>query len=212
MPQESDRDVREEVGISLFWRELIGDYEYGRYNPDDMLRWYDALELRGPEEIRDLVNERYSGRPMSAVLGIVSGAPHPPIWLVREWLAHYENKVSTGAYWMAAAGFVLLCFMIGPLVSGMLRLTPLSTYYLDPPFAGPQVSQVPVTPQGSMSLSATSNAPPAVATAGATGPTSRGIAGAATGATPAGGSTGAANVGLSAGATSPGPAVGSNQP
>ncbi len=211
MAQESDRDIREEVGISLFWRELIGDYEYGRFNPEDMLRWYDALKLRGPEEIRDLINERYTGRPGLVVRGIVAGAPHPPIWLIREWLAKYENKVSTGAYWMAAFGFVLFIGMFVPFLSGMTRLTPLSTYVMHPPFGGPQVYQ-PAAPQTGPALSAVGTAPPAVSSPGPTGPTSAGIAGAATGVSPSTGTTGGANVGLSAGAVSPAPAVGNNQP
>ena len=211
MPQESDRDIRQEVGISLFWRELIGDYEYGRFNPEDMLRWYDALQLRGALEIRTLIDERYTGRPVSVVLGVVSGAPHPPIWLVREWLAYYENKVSTGAYWMAAAGFIAICFLVVPVFHGIQDLTPLSTYVLHPPFGGPQVYQ-PAGLQTSNPLTATVSAPPLVSIPGPTGPTSGGIAGVATGATPAGGTTGAANVGLSSGAVSPAPAVGSTQP
>jgi hypothetical protein len=210
MARESDRDVREEVGISLFWRELIGDYEYGRFDPDDMIRWYDALTLRGPLEIRDLIDERYTGRPGSSVRGIVSGAPHPPVWLVREWLAHFENKVRTGGYWMAAAGFVLFCGIVFPIVSGVTQLTPLSTYAMHPPFGGPQVT--PATQPPNYSLPSSSLTPPAVSSPGPTGPSSAGIAGVATGASPAGGTTGAANVGLSAGVISPAPAVGNTQP
>ena len=211
MAQESDRDIREEVGISLFWRELIGDYEYGRFNPDDMLRWYDALQLRGPEEIRELIDERYHGRPVSTVLGIVSRAPHPPIWLVREWLALYENKVRTRPYWLAAFVVVGLCFIFFPMLHGVQDLTPISPYYLHPPFGGPQVYQ-PSTPAGPTALTAVNSVPPLVTPPGPTGPQSAGIAGAATGASPAGGATGAANIGLSAGAPSPAPSVGSLQP
>ncbi len=211
MPQESDRDIREEVGISLFWRELIGDYEYGRFNPEDMIRWYDALQLRGPDEIRDLINERYTGRPGTVVRGVVAGAPHPPIWLVREWLALYENKVRTGGYWMAAAAFVVFCGLFVPFIAGTTRLTPLSTYVMHPPFGGPQTFQ-PNGPASGPVLSATNTVPPAVSVPGPTGPTSGGIAGAATGVSPAGGTTGAVNGGLSAGAVSPAPGIGATQP
>ena len=211
MAEESDRDIREEVGISLFWREMIGDYEYGRFNPADMLRWYDALKLRGPDEIRTLVDERYTSRPVSTVQGIVAGAPHPPTWLVREWLAHFEDKVTTGGYWMAAAGFILLCLIAAPVLNGMTRLTPLSTFIKHPPFGGPQVYQ-PQNQQSANSLAATVTAPPATLSTGQTGAASQGLAGAATGASPPGGTTGPSSGGLSAGATSPAPAVGSNQP
>ena len=212
MPEESDRDIRQEVGISLFWRELIGDYDYGRFNPEDMLRWYDALELRGPDEIRELIDERYSGRPMSAVHGIVAAAPHPPLWLVREWVEHYETKVSTSGYWLGAICFVLLAFAIAPFLNSVQSLTPLSTYIMQPPFGGPQTFQPASTSQNNDSLSATVTSPPAISTPGPTGPQSGGIAGVATGSSPAGGTTGAANIGLSAGATSPAPAVGNTQP
>ena len=130
---------------------------------------------------------------------------------MREWLALHETKISTKPYWLAAAGFTLFCFMVMPLIAGMTRLTPLSPYYLNPPFGGPQVFQ-PTGPKSLTPLVPTQSSPPTVTSPGPTGPSSAGIAGVATGATPAGGATGAANVGLSAGATSAAPSVGGNQP
>ena len=208
MAQDTGRDIREEVRISLFWRALIGDLEYVKYKPEDMLRWYDALHLRGPLEISELIDERYTGRPGLAVVGIVAGAPHPPVWLVREWLAHHEQKIRTAPYWVATAAFILLFFMVGPLMYGLTRLRPVSMYVMKPPNNGPQVYQ-PTTPNGS-NFMPNATQPPVTVTPGLTSPHSNGIAGAASGASPVGGATGAANVGISAGAVSPGPS--SSQP
>jgi hypothetical protein len=209
MPEDTGRDIREEVRISLFWRALIGDYQYVKFNPDDMLRWYDALELRGPQEIRELIDERYTGRPGLTVLGVVSGAPHPPIWLVRDWLMHYETKVRTAPYWVASVAFVTLCFLLGPFLYGLTALKPVSTYVMNPPDNAPQVYQ-PSGPSNT-SLSANSTQPPATFAPGVTSPHSGGIAGAASGASPNGGMTGPTNSGLSAGAVSAPPAVGGQQ-
>ncbi len=209
MGRDSGRDIREEVRIAIFWRALIGDYEYVKFNPDDMLRWYDALELRGPDEIRLMMTERYSTRPVRAMLGVVTAAPHPPVWLVREWLAHYEQKLRTGHLWTATAGFLVLSFMAFPALHGCADLTPVNMYVMNPPSGGPQVS-APQAPVGS-NFNPALTEPPAVFTPSVTGPKSGGIAGAATGASPAGGTTGATNGGLSAGATSAAPAVGGTQ-
>lgn len=203
MAQDTGRDIREEVRISLFWRALLGDLEYVKYRPEDMLRWYDALHLRGPMEVRELVDERYSDQQGGAVLGLVSGAPHPPTWIVREWLMHHEQKVRTAPYWVATAAFVLLFFMVGPLLYGLTALRPVSMYVMHPPSNGPQVYE-PTTPTGS-NFMPNATQPPPTAMPGMTSPHSAGIAGAASGASPAGGSTGAANVGISAGAVSAGP-------
>jgi hypothetical protein len=209
MPEDSGRDIREEVRISLFWRALVGDYEYVKFNPDDMLRWYDGLELRGPLEIRELIDERYTGRPGLTVVGIVSGAPHPPIWLVRDWLMHHEHKVKTAPYWVATAAFVLLCFMVAPLLYGITALKPLSPYVMTPPSNGPQVYS-PTTPTGSNYVPSPTTPPPTF-TPGQTSPHSSGIAGGAMGVAPAGGATGPTNSGLSSGATSGAPQVGGGQ-
>jgi hypothetical protein len=210
MAEDTGRDIREEVKISLFWRALIGDYEYVKFNPDDMLRWYDALELRGPLEIREVINERYSSRPVSRVQGIVSGAPHPPTWLVRDWLMHHENKITTGRYWIAAAAFVLLFFMVGPLMYGLTTLKPLSTYVMHPPNSGPEPYQ-PAMPSGS-NFTPTPQQPPATFTPGQTSPHSSGIAGAAMGLSPVGGVTGSTNGGLSAGVSTATSSSGGTQP
>jgi hypothetical protein len=210
MAQDSDRDIREEVGVALFWRELIGDYEYVKFNPDDMLRWYDALTLRGPEEIRELMDERYSGRPMGVVQGIVTGKPHPPAWLVREWLMHHETKIRTGGYWMAAGGFVLLSFIVAPFMYGCTTLTPVNMYVMNPPNNQPQPYQASA-PVGS-NFTAPPTTPPVAFMPGQTTPQSGGIAGAAMGTAPAAGVTGSANVGLSNGAVTPAPAIGGSPP
>jgi hypothetical protein len=211
MTRDTGRDVRSEIKIALFWRKLIGDYEYIKFNPEDMLRWYDALELRGPDEIRQLVTERYGTRPVPAVLGIVMQAPHPPCWLVREWLQHYEQKVRTGGAWIAAGTFVLSSFLAFPLLYGCTALRPVSPFVMNPPSSQPQVMAPPPMQSGNI-LSANSTNPPPTMQPGPTGPLSQGIAGSASGVTPATGITGQTNVGASSGVVSTGPAVGSGQP
>jgi hypothetical protein len=206
MAQETGRDIREEVRISLFWRALVGDFEYVKFNPDDMLRWYDALELRGPLEIRELIDERYTGRPGLVATGIVAGAPHPPVWLVRDWLMHHEAKIRTAPYWVATAAFVLLFFMLGPLLYGITALQPLSRYVMNPPTNGPQVYD-PTTPTSRNAMPNPTQPTPTF-TPGVTSAQSQGIAGAAMGVAPAGGATGPSSGGLSSGAVSAAPSVG----
>jgi hypothetical protein len=209
MSKNDERDVREEIKIAIFWRNLIGDFEYIKFDPDDMMRWFDALELRGPIEIRHLLRERYATRPVNAMLGITSRAPHPPTWLVREWLAFYEQKVSTRPAWLTAFGFVVLSFMAFPLLHQCADLQPVSMYVMNPPSSGPTIMP---NSQVMTSIPASNMAPPATAQPGPTGPRSAGIAGAATGVTQTGGATGAVNGGISAGSISPGAAVGSGVP
>jgi hypothetical protein len=211
MARDTGRDVREEVRVAIFWRALIGDYEYVKYDPEDMLRWYDALDLRGPEEIRVLMNERYATRPVSEVLGIVAKAPHPPTWLVREWLAHHEQKVRTGHLWMATGSFLLASFLIAPFMYGCSALTPVNMYVMNPPTGNTPPAYEPQAPQ-TANFNPTVNSPPVTTQPGVTTPFSGGIAGSASGVAPPGGMTGPSNVGLSSGAVTSAPAVGSGQP
>ena len=209
MARDSGRDVREEIRIALFWRALIGDYEYIKFDPDDMTRWYDALEMRGALEIRHLMRERYATRPVNAVLGIVSGAPHPPTWLVRDWLSFHEQKGSSGHWWLATAGFVTVSMMMFPLLHQCAALTPVSMYVMQPPDASPQL-YAPIAPTGSTYMT-NGTAPPTTFTPGQTSAQSTGIAGAAMGVAPPGGTTGAVNGGISAGSISAAPAMGGLQ-
>jgi hypothetical protein len=215
MSKIPERDVRSEIKIALFWRHLIGDFEYVKFSPDDMLRWYDALELRGPLEIRQLLSDRYTTRPASTIQGIVAVAPHPPSWLVRDWLAHHEMKVRTGGLWVAAGAFVLSSFVTFPLLYRCSTLTPLSPFVMNPPISQPSLAapQMPVgsTYEPNNTVPPSTVQPSMAAQPGATSPHSGGIAGAASGAAPPGGATGPANVGASSGTTSS-PGVGGQQP
>jgi hypothetical protein len=204
--------------IALFWRALIGDMEYIRYDPEDMLRWYLALELRGPEEIRELVTERYSSRPMPAVQGIVTKAPHPPTQLVREWLFYHEQKVRVGAYWFAPLGFCILCGLVFPYLYGCQNLQPVNPLFMNPPNIGPQLptsaqntptygAAPTLQPQTTQSVGTSSSTatPPTQGVVTSTGPTSGGIAGGASGAAPANGVTGPVNSGISSPSGPPNP-------
>jgi hypothetical protein len=201
--KDSFVDVRTEMRIALFWRALIGDFEYIRYNPEDMLRWYMALELRGPIEIRELITERYSSRPMPVIHGVVNKAPHPPTRLVREWLSYHEQQVRTGAYWYAPVGFCLFCGLLFPFLYSCQYLQPMNPLVMHPPNNGIQAPQSvanspnygaspsmlpPITggPTGTVTLPPNGGntggvAPTAAPTAGVTGPTNIGASGAASG-------------------------------
>jgi len=202
---DHDIDVRTQMRIALFWRGLIGDSEYIKFNPEDLLRWYMALELLGPVDIRDVLTERYSTRPVPSMLGIVSKAPHPPLWIVREWLQFHEQKVSTGGYWWAAVSFPVLCLITMPFLHGCIGLTPINPLAMNPPNTSPQVtttsSNVP-TYGASPSIAPAPVFQPSVT---ATGPQSNGIAGGTSGAVPAAGATGPTNSGASAGISAGGP-------
>jgi len=194
--KDGDVDVRTDMRIALFWRALIGDFEYIRYNPEDMLRWYLALELRGPQEIRDLVIERYTTRPMPVILGVVAKAPHPPTQLVREWLSYHDQQVKVGAYWFAPVGFCLLSGLLFPFFYGCQNLQPMNPLIMNPPASGPQApTSLASTPSYGASTSMTP--PPTQPVVTTTGPSSGGIAGGASGGAPAAGVTGPVNSGAS---------------
>jgi hypothetical protein len=200
--KDSDVDVRTEMRIALFWRALIGDFEYIRYDPDDMLRWYVALELRGPEEIRELVSERYSSRPMPVILGVVSKAPHPPTHLVRDWLSFHEQQMRVGAYWWAPLGFCIFCGLVFPFFYGCQNLQPVNPLVMNPPATGPKApSSIASTPSYGASTSMVPPLTQPVVTM--TGPRSSGIAAGASGAAPASGATGPVNGGASSSAGPP---------
>jgi hypothetical protein len=109
MPEEL-KFVRE-IRIAQFWRRELGDDEYNRRDPDDLVRWFDAFELRGPEEIRAYLNERASRHPEMPVTGIVARAPHPTRDIVEMWLATH-NKPHTAPYWYAFSAFMLCSFLV----------------------------------------------------------------------------------------------------
>jgi hypothetical protein len=139
--REKDRtELRKEIKIAIFWRKLIGDLEYVKFNPDDVLRWHIALEMRGPDEIRDLVGERYRTQARRApMLGLVGEAPHPPVWMVREWLA---TKQPVFPKWRGMG--LLLCFIVLsglllPTIHGCETLTPINPLIVKPPLHPPAV-------------------------------------------------------------------------
>jgi hypothetical protein len=108
-----ENDFHEEIMVARFWREVIGEYEYVNYDPDDLYRWYHALETRGPMEIRAYLNERGGKHPMPRLLGLVSKPPHPPMDVVMLWLESHEHKAHTAPFWLGMGGFVTLCLLLG---------------------------------------------------------------------------------------------------
>jgi hypothetical protein len=102
-----------EIRVAEFWRKQLGELEYSGRNPDDLYRWYEAMELRGPDEIRAYVEERAGRHPTMPVTGIVSVAPHPTRDIIDIWLASHD-KVRTGHYWTSAAAMLVLCIWVVP--------------------------------------------------------------------------------------------------
>jgi hypothetical protein len=148
----SDLDFREEIRIAQYWRKQMGDVEYVKRDPDDLRRWYEALETRGPDEIRAYLIERTGRHPLGVVTGIVAKAPHPTQEVIDIWLASHR-KAPTGPYWAGAAIFLVLCLLIGPNISGCQNMHQIKLF---PNGAPPQATLAPGQVTG---------APPSQATA-----------------------------------------------
>jgi hypothetical protein len=127
-----DFTLHEEIRVARFWREIIGQYEYGNYDPDDLYRWYKALETRGPQDIRATINERATKYPVPRFLGLVSKPPHPPTELVMLWLETHELKTRTGPLWLGLGGFLMLSFLLGMGMQGCQHLHNLNQLALNP--------------------------------------------------------------------------------
>jgi hypothetical protein len=162
--EDDDLDVRVEIKVAMFWRGLIGDGEYGKFNPKDMFRWYQALELLGPEDVRDLYRRRQSNRPMPIVQGL-DRAPHPPAWLVETWLDKHETKIRTGSLWLGMGAFTSIWFLFGTYMNGCQNMHQSTTDPLltNPPNNGPVVmlNAQPMAPPADIPVA--KNPPPPLA-------------------------------------------------
>jgi hypothetical protein len=139
-------ELRKEIKIAIFWRKLIGDLEYVKFDPDNVLRWHLAMDMRGDEDIRALMLERYQTVARRApVLGIVGESPHPPAWIVREWLKTREPKFPKWRIFSLSFGFVVVMALLLPVMSGTQYIKPMNTMVLNPPIVQPNV----MLPQGS---------------------------------------------------------------
>ena len=107
-----ENDLHHEIKIAQFWRSVIGEFEYVNYDPADLFRWYEALETRGPDEIRAYLNERAAKYPMSHLLGLVSMPPHPPMNVVMLWLEAREQRFRSGPIWLGVGSFLTLCLLL----------------------------------------------------------------------------------------------------
>jgi hypothetical protein len=200
------RDIREEMRVAVYWRKLIGDPAYVKFDPEDMYRWYEALELRGTDEIRTVIRERYVTTQSGVMQGVVSRSPHPPLWLVNEWLEHEQNKTHTIGYWLMGGCFLVISGMCVTGLQGCVNLQPLNPLIMHPPSGTPPVVAYSLptvsAPGGNTASGMTASQPKTSAPAAAqtaTGPSSNGIAGGATGQVSPTGSTGGQNIGASAG-------------
>ena len=147
----SDVDFIEEIRIAQFWRKQLGEYEYVYYNPDDLRRWYIALETRGPQDIRDYLIERTGRYPIGEVTGIVAVAPHPSRKIIDLWLESY-NKVHTRSYWLAFVVFLIVAYLGMTNLLGVQNLPRQSPFQMSPPLIGgppPPVGSTPIPTVGS---------------------------------------------------------------
>ena len=142
-----------EIRIAQFWRKRLGEYEYLHHNADDLRRWYIALELRGPLEIRDYLHERTSRYPMARVTGIVATAPHPPREIVQTWLESHD-KVHTGRYLAAGAAVLVFVWLFATNLASFDRLKPINQLQMHPP----QIGALPVNGPSSVPGAPLSNA------------------------------------------------------
>jgi len=126
-------DFRYEVRINLWWREQIGDDATLKFDSDDLVRWYLAMERHGPVEVRAMLNERLGNRPLRH-LQTLGRAPHPPVWLVERWLESHSEKVHTAHYWWAAFGTVFLLAMVASWLARVGNLQPMNhNLIMNPP-------------------------------------------------------------------------------
>ena len=137
-----DVDFVEKIHIAAYWRKQLGEYEYVNHNPDDLRRWYIALETRGPDDIRSYLDERASRYPTKIVTGVVSVAPHPPLAIVELWLAS-RRPIRTAPYWTALLAFCVLGFLTATNLHGCMNLVNPSRLATAPP-----QMQAPLQPGG----------------------------------------------------------------
>ena len=141
-------DFVEKIHIAAYWRKQLGEYEYVNHNPDDLLRWYLALETRGPNDVRSYLAERASRYQTSVVTGVVAEAPHPPLTIVELWLASHSHA-STAPYWTAAVAFCLFAYLAGTNLHGCAALVDPNLLASRPP-----QTNIPLQPGGFSQLPA----------------------------------------------------------
>lgn len=113
----------EEIRVAEFWRKQLGELEYSQRDPDDLFRWYQAMELRGPDEIRAYLNERMGRTTGGMVTGIVATAPHPTRDIIDIWLSTHD-KARPAPYVYAFVAFLLTCLVVMPTINGCQNLQP----------------------------------------------------------------------------------------
>ena len=154
----------EEIKIALYWRRVLGEMEYVDYDPEDLRRWYKAMELRGPSELRAYVSERTQRHNASHLVGLVA-APHPPLTIVELWLQSHENKAALKPLWIGLAGFTMLSLIVAVSFNGCQTLPIQNPLFLKPPQT--QQAVQPAQPGNAPAATATApqNLPPPASTA-----------------------------------------------
>ena len=108
-------DVRLVSKVAQFWRELLGEEEFQKHQPEDMFHWYHALETRGAMAVRVMIEERAHGRyRIMELRGIMPAAPHPPVLLVEHWLQKREVEARRFPKWWVTGLTVLSSLIVFP--------------------------------------------------------------------------------------------------
>jgi hypothetical protein len=140
--------IRHEINVALFWRRVIGDDEYIKFDPADMLRWHDAMDLRDPFEIKELMDERFiTVGKRTPIVGIVDTSPHPPAWLVRAWQEEQVPKFRKSVLVNGYTAWLICSLITGSFVYGCQHLQPYNLLVWHAPFTQPPLTaQSPMAP------------------------------------------------------------------
>ncbi len=131
MSNSLDSDFIETIRIAQYWRQQLGEVEYVKRNPDDLRRWYIALENRGPDDIRAMLIERTNRYPGGQIVGIVATPPHPSREIIELWLQSHQT-VRTGVAWAALTAFALVSLLIGANLAACLNMVSVNKPYRPP--------------------------------------------------------------------------------
>jgi hypothetical protein len=127
-----EEDFVEKIHVAQFWRKQLGEMEYVYQNPDDLRRWYIALENRGPDDIRSYLTERTGRFPPTVLTGIVATAPHPPVKIVELWLKSHD-KVNTTPFWAGGSAFLLFTVLVATNLQSCMNIKNPNMLQTNPP-------------------------------------------------------------------------------
>jgi hypothetical protein len=133
MSEDPNLDPRIFNRVSLFWRELIGEKQYHTYQPKELFRWYNALEVMGFQNVRRRLEERRGKHGLRQLNGIVPYAPHPPVELVEAWLTWHEAHYGRLPLLPITIAVMFALMLAGCELSGCTLTQPMTNLVAKPP-------------------------------------------------------------------------------